>query len=74
MKIDPRQLMQLSAIVETGGLTEAAALLGSSQPALSRTLSLGTRPCSDKSKLPVGGVFDAVNKAGHRHGRLVHTL
>src|SRR3954469_12814419 len=39
MKIDPRQLMQLSAIVETGGLTEAAGLLGSSQPALSRTLS-----------------------------------
>jgi len=38
MKIDPRQLMQLSAIVETGGLTEAAALLGSSQPALSRML------------------------------------
>lgn len=39
MKIDPRQLMQLSAIVETGGLTEAAALLGTSQPALSRMLS-----------------------------------
>lgn len=39
MKIDPRQLMQLSAIVETGGLTEAAALLGTSQPALSRMLT-----------------------------------
>lgn len=39
MKIDPRHLMQLSAIVETGGLTEAAALLGTSQPALSRMLS-----------------------------------
>ena len=39
MKIDPRQLMQLSAVVETGGLTEAAALLGTSQPALSRMLS-----------------------------------
>ena len=40
MKIDPRQLMQLSAIVETGGLTEAAALLGTSQPAISRMLSV----------------------------------
>jgi len=39
MKIDPRHLMQLSAIVETGGLTEAAALLGTSQPAISRMLS-----------------------------------
>jgi DNA-binding transcriptional LysR family regulator len=39
MKIDPRQLMQLSAVVETGGLTEAAALLGTSQPAISRMLS-----------------------------------
>ncbi|MDU9005388.1 LysR family transcriptional regulator [Sedimentitalea todarodis] len=39
MKIDPRHLMQLSAIVETGGLTEAATLLGSSQPAISRMLS-----------------------------------
>ncbi len=39
MRIDPRHLMQLSAIVETGGLTEAAALLGTSQPALSRVLS-----------------------------------
>lgn len=39
MKMDPRQLMQLSAIVETGGLTEAAALLGTSQPAISRMLS-----------------------------------
>jgi DNA-binding transcriptional LysR family regulator len=39
MKIDPRHLMQLSAIVETGGLTEAATLLGTSQPAISRMLS-----------------------------------
>ncbi len=31
--------MQLSAIVETGGLTEAATLLGTSQPAISRMLT-----------------------------------
>lgn len=39
MIIDPRHLMQLSAVVETGGLTEAAALLGTSQPAISRMLA-----------------------------------
>lgn len=39
MKIDPRHLMQLSAIVEAGGLTEAAVLMGTSQPAISRMLA-----------------------------------
>ena len=40
MKIDPRHLVQLSAIVEAGGMTEGAALVGSTQPALSRTVAL----------------------------------
>ena len=40
MFIDPRHLMQLAAIVEAGGFTEAAALLGSTQPAISRTVAL----------------------------------
>lgn len=40
MKIDERHLTQLAAVVQAGGVTEAAALLGVSQPALSRTLSV----------------------------------
>lgn len=40
MKIDPRHLEMLFAIVEKGGLTEGAALLGKSQPSLSRTLAI----------------------------------
>jgi len=40
MKLDERHLAQLSVVVDAGGVTEGAALLGSSQPALSRTLAL----------------------------------
>ena len=40
MKLDERHLAQLSAVVDAGGVTEGAALIGTSQPALSRTLSL----------------------------------
>jgi len=40
MKIDERHLVQLAAVVEAGGVTEGAALLGTSQPAISRTLSM----------------------------------
>ncbi len=40
MKIDERHLIQLAAVVKTGGVTEGAALLGLAQPAVSRTLSL----------------------------------
>jgi DNA-binding transcriptional LysR family regulator len=40
MKLDERHLAQLAAVVDAGGVTEGAALLGTSQPALSRTLSL----------------------------------
>jgi len=39
MKLDPRHLEMLYAIVEKGGLTEGAAMLGKSQPSLSRSLS-----------------------------------
>lgn len=40
MKIDERHLIQLAAVVKTGGVTEGAALLGLAQPSVSRTLSL----------------------------------
>lgn len=39
MKIDPRHLEILAAIVDNGGLTEGAEALGKSQPSVSRTLS-----------------------------------
>ena len=40
MKIDPRQLEILAAIVDSGGLTDGAALLAKSQPSLSRSVAL----------------------------------
>lgn len=39
MKIDPRHLEMLAAIVEHGGLTEGANALGKTQPSLSRTIN-----------------------------------
>jgi DNA-binding transcriptional LysR family regulator len=39
MKLDPRQLEVVAAIVDHGGLTEGAAALGKSQPSVSRTIS-----------------------------------
>lgn len=39
MKLDPRQLEILAAIVDCGGLTDAARHLGKSQPSLSRSIS-----------------------------------
>lgn len=40
MKLDERHLIQLAAVVEAGGVTEGAALLGMTQPAVSRTLAM----------------------------------
>jgi DNA-binding transcriptional LysR family regulator len=40
MKLDERHLVQLAAVVDAGGVTEGAASMGISQPALSRTLAL----------------------------------
>lgn len=40
MKLDERHLIQLAAVVQAGGVTEGAALIGLTQPAVSRTLSM----------------------------------
>ena len=40
MKIDERHLVQLAAVIETGGVTEGAFLLGMTQSAVSRTISM----------------------------------
>jgi len=40
MKLDPRHLELLAAIVDSGGLTEGAQALGKSQPSVSRSLAL----------------------------------
>jgi DNA-binding transcriptional LysR family regulator len=52
MKIDERHLVQLAAVVEAGGVTEGAALLGTSQPALSRTLSMLEKRVGDRLFVP----------------------
>ncbi|MEO1678728.1 MAG: LysR family transcriptional regulator [Pseudomonadota bacterium] len=39
MKLDPRHLQIVAAIVDEGGLTEGASALGKSQPSISRTLT-----------------------------------
>ncbi|MEM1076255.1 MAG: LysR family transcriptional regulator [Pseudomonadota bacterium] len=40
MKIDPRHLEIIAAVVDHGGLTEGAVALGKSQPSVSRSLSM----------------------------------
>ena len=40
MKLDERHLVQLAAVVQSGGVTEGAASLGMAQPAVSRTISM----------------------------------
>ncbi len=40
MKIDERHLVQLAAVIESGGVTDGATMLGMAQSAVSRTLSM----------------------------------
>ncbi|WP_428929055.1 LysR family transcriptional regulator [Marinibacterium sp. SX1] len=40
MKLNERHLMQLAAVLDAGGVSEGAALLGLTQPAVSRSLSM----------------------------------
>ena len=57
MKLDPRHLVQLAAILDSGTLRVAAERLGTTQPALSRTIALmeeriGT-PLFERSRRPL---------------------
>ncbi|MEL6690370.1 MAG: LysR family transcriptional regulator [Pseudomonadota bacterium] len=57
MQLDPRHLSILAAIVDAGGVSEAATRIGKSQPSLSRSLALlearlGT-PLFEKGKRPL---------------------
>ena len=40
MKLNERHLMQLAAVLDSGGISQGAALLGMTQPAVSRSLSM----------------------------------
>lgn len=40
MKLNERHLMQLAAVLDTGGVSEGAAMLGMTQPAVSRSLAM----------------------------------
>jgi DNA-binding transcriptional LysR family regulator len=57
MKLDPRHLEILAAIVDNGGLTEGAQAIGRAQPSVSRTVAmLEARigaPLFDKNKRPL---------------------
>ncbi|MCM2293813.1 LysR family transcriptional regulator [Allorhizobium sp. BGMRC 0089] len=57
MKIDERHLVQLAAVVKAGGVVEGAAMLGLTQPAVSRTLALLEKrvgePLFDRGRRPL---------------------
>jgi DNA-binding transcriptional LysR family regulator len=57
MKLDERHLIQLAAVVQAGGLTEGAAMIGLSQPAVSRTIAMLEKRLGDdlfvKGKRPL---------------------
>lgn len=52
MKIDERHLVQLAAVIESGGVTEGANALGMAQSAVSRTLSLLEKRVGEPLFLP----------------------
>lgn len=75
MKIDPRHLEQIAAIVEYGTLNEAAKHLGTSQPALSRMISLVEQRIGSelfkRDSRPL--VPTEICKALAKHGRSIAT-
>ena len=52
MKFDPRHLSIIAAIVDKGGLSEAAEFLGKSQPSVSRSLALLEQRVGEKLFIP----------------------
>lgn len=73
MKIDERHLVQVATVVMCGGVTEAAAYLGVSQPAISRTITLLERrlgePLFVKGKRPLTPTPLGAQVA--KHGRVI---
>jgi len=67
MKLDPRHLVQLAAILESGTLRVAAERLGTTQPALSRTIALMEErvgaPLFERSRRPLTPTDTAVELA-----------
>lgn len=79
MKIDPRHLEMLYAIVEKGGLSEGAEMLGKSQPSLSRSLAMLEKridiPLFEKDRRPLrptelGRTLAAEGRKIYEAGRL----
>lgn len=73
MKLDERHLIQLAAVVQAGGVTEGAALLGMTQPAVSRTLAMLERrlgePLFVKGRRPLSPT--PLGRALADHGRVM---
>lgn len=86
MKLPEKQLAHLAAVIEGGGVTEGAALVGLSQPALSRSLADLERrvgaPLFERGRRPLrptafgrmlGAQGSAVLDAARRAGELAET-
>lgn len=68
MRLDPRHLVQLAAILDSGTLRVAAERLGTTQPALSRTIAMmeeriGT-PLFERSRRPLTPTDTCIELAG----------
>jgi len=73
MKLDERHLVQLAAVVQTGSVTEGAALIGLTQPAVSRTLAMLEKrlgePLFHKGRRPLEPT--ALGRALADHGQVM---
>jgi DNA-binding transcriptional LysR family regulator len=73
MKFDERHLMQLAAVVHAGSVTGAAAVLGATQPAISRTLAMLERrlgePLFVKGRRPLQPT--PLGRAMAEHGQIM---
>ena len=73
MKIEPRYLLQLAAVLECGTFSEAAVKLGTTQPALSRTIAILERrigaPLFERRRRPL--VATEVGRELAGYGRMI---